>query len=68
MLFDRAGGSIWPGAMLHAAAQGGIKIVSDCDPAFPALATAWVAVGSAVPWTLFLLRGQCRGSQVIPGW
>ena len=54
--------------MLHAAAQGGIKIVSDCDPAFPALATAWVAVGSAVPWTLFLLRGQCRGSQVIPGW
>ena len=57
-LFDRAGGSIWPGAILHAAMQGGIKVVADDDAAFQSLAIAWVALGLAAPWTLFLLLSK----------
>ncbi len=55
-LFDRAGGSIWPGAILHSAIQGGIKVIADDGAAFQALAIAWVALGLAAPWVLFLLR------------
>lgn len=55
-LFDRAGASIWPGAILHAAIQGGIKVIADDDAAFQRLAIAWVALGLAAPWVLFLLR------------
>jgi membrane protease YdiL (CAAX protease family) len=54
-LFDRAGGSIWPGAILHAAMQSGIKVLADVDAAFLSLAVAWVALGLTAPWTLFLL-------------
>ncbi len=55
-LFDRAGGSIWPGALLHAVIQGGIKLLVDDDAAFQNLAIAWVALGLAAPWSFFLLR------------
>jgi membrane protease YdiL (CAAX protease family) len=55
-LFDRAGASIWPGAILHFTIQGGIKIISDDDPAFQTLAIAWAMLGLALPWVLFLLR------------
>jgi hypothetical protein len=55
-LFDRAGGSIWPGALLHAVMQAGIKLIVDHSPAFQDLALAWVALGIAAPWLLFLLR------------
>lgn len=57
-LFDRANGSIWPGAILHAVVQGSIKLLIDGDAAFQALAVAWVAVGAVAPWLLFLLREQ----------
>jgi membrane protease YdiL (CAAX protease family) len=55
-LFDRAGGSIWPGALLHAVMQAGIKLIVDHSPAFQDLALAWVALGIAAPWLLFPLR------------
>lgn len=54
-LFDRAGGSIWPGAILHAVIQAGVKLLVDHSPAFPSLALAWVGLGLAAPWLLFLL-------------
>ncbi len=55
-LFDRARGSIWPGALLHAVMQGGIKLLVDDQAAFGKLALAWVALGLAAPWMFFLLR------------
>jgi membrane protease YdiL (CAAX protease family) len=60
-LFDRAGGSIWPGAILHAVIQGGIKVLADDSAAFQSLALAWVALGLAAPWLFFLVlcdRGE----------
>jgi membrane protease YdiL (CAAX protease family) len=63
-LFDRAGGSIWPGAILHAVIQGGIKLLVDDDPAFQSLAIAWVALGLAVPWLLFVLLRNNAASTV----
>jgi hypothetical protein len=54
--FDRAGGSIWPGAILHFATQGGIKIIADDDAAFQTLAIAWVLLGLVLPWAIFALR------------
>lgn len=57
-LFDRAGRSIWPGAILHGAMQGGIKLVADGDAGFPSLALAWLTLGLAAPWALFVLREQ----------
>lgn len=55
-LFDRAGGSIWPGALVHATIQGGIKLLGDDIAQFQALAIAWVSLGFMAPWLLFLLR------------
>lgn len=55
-LFDHAQGSIWPGAILHAAMQNGIKLLVDDNPAFQTLALAWVGLGLVAPWRLFLLR------------
>jgi membrane protease YdiL (CAAX protease family) len=55
-LFDRADGSIWPGAILHATIQGGIKVLVDDAATFQNLALAWVASGLVSPWLLFLLR------------
>jgi membrane protease YdiL (CAAX protease family) len=55
-LFDRAGASIWPGAILHFAIQGGIKLIADDDSAFHTLAIAWAMLCLVLPWALFLLR------------
>lgn len=55
-LFDRARGSIWPGAILHAVIQSGIKVLVDDGAAFQSLAIAWVALGIVAPWLFFLLR------------
>lgn len=55
-LFDRSGNSIWPGAILHATIQGGIKVLVDDGAEFQALAVAWVILGIAAPWLFFLLR------------
>jgi membrane protease YdiL (CAAX protease family) len=63
-LFDRAGNSIWPGAILHAVIQGGIKVLADDSPGFQNLAMAWVAVGLAAPWLFFVvLRAPLRASR-----
>ncbi len=60
-LFDRAHGSIWPGALVHAAMQSGIKLLVDDVAEFQSLAVAWVALGIAAPWLLFLLREPREG-------
>jgi membrane protease YdiL (CAAX protease family) len=60
-VFDRAGGSIWPGALLHATIQGGIKLLVDDSDGYQTLAIAWLALGLAAPWLLFLLRSQPTG-------
>jgi membrane protease YdiL (CAAX protease family) len=52
-LFDRAGNSIWPGAILHAVMQSGIKLLVDDGAAFQSLAIAWVALGLLTPWLFF---------------
>ena len=57
-LFDRAHGSIWPGAILHAVIQSGIKLLVDDDAAFQNLAIAWLALGIVAPWLLFLLSDR----------
>jgi membrane protease YdiL (CAAX protease family) len=57
-LFDRARGSIWPGAILHAVTQSGIKLLVDDDAGFQGLAVGWVALGIGAPWALFLLRDR----------
>jgi membrane protease YdiL (CAAX protease family) len=55
-LFDLAGGSIWPGAILHATVQGAIKLVepADAGAAFP-LAIGWMIVSALAPWLVFAL-------------
>lgn len=55
-LFDRARGAIWPGAILHATIQGGIKVLVDDAPAFSDLALVWGMSVLMAPWVLFLLR------------
>lgn len=55
-LFDRAHGAIWPGAVLHATIQGGIKVLVDDAPAFNDLALVWGMAVLIAPWLLFLLR------------
>jgi membrane protease YdiL (CAAX protease family) len=57
-LFERAGGSIWPGAILHGVIQAGIKVLVDDDAAFQSLAIGWVALGLGAPCALFLLRDR----------
>jgi membrane protease YdiL (CAAX protease family) len=69
-LFDRAGGSIWPGAILHGVMQGGIKLLVDDSAAFQSLAMAWVAVGLAAPWLFFVVLrapGNDEPARQVPG-
>ena len=62
-LFDRSGGSIWPGSLLHAAVQAPIKLaVIDSADAFAALSIAWMMLCATLPWLAFLLRGHGRHS------
>jgi len=61
-LFDRAGSSIWPGAILHAVMQGGIKLLVDDSPAFQNLAIAWLALGLTAPWLFFLVLRDHRAA------
>jgi hypothetical protein len=65
-LFDRAGGSIWPGAILHAVIQAGIRLIVDHSPAFQELALAWVALGITAPCLLFLLREPRPAASSLP--
>lgn len=59
-LFDRAGGSIWPCALVHAVVQGSIKLVEVQPDAFPAMAFVWMLLSALAPWLLLLLRGDAR--------
>lgn len=52
-LFDLAGGSIWPGALLHAVVQGAIKLVEPGTSDSLSIAIAWMAVSALVPWIVF---------------
>jgi membrane protease YdiL (CAAX protease family) len=54
-LFERSGGSVWPPAIVHAVAQGSIKLV-DAGEHFPVLALAWMALCATAPWLFFLMR------------
>jgi membrane protease YdiL (CAAX protease family) len=54
-LFDLAGGSIWPGAIVHAVVQGAIKLVELASGDGVALAIAWMIVSAAAPWIVFAL-------------
>lgn len=64
-LFDRAGNSIWPGAILHAVIQGGIKLFADDAATFQSLAIAWVAFGLAAPWLFFVLLRDTSQSAIV---
>ena len=66
-LFDRAGGSIWPGAILHGVVQAGIKLLVDHSPAFQTLALAWVALGLAAPWLFFVLLRRPESELDVAG-
>jgi membrane protease YdiL (CAAX protease family) len=58
-LFERAGGAIWPPAIVHAVAQGAIKLVEAGD-GFPSLALAWMGLCAIAPWLVFFLRPMPR--------
>jgi len=58
-LFEQAGGSIWPPAILHATAQGGLKLVDGAEPQLQELSIAWMALCAIAPW--FLVRQLARG-------
>lgn len=66
-LFDLAGGSIWPGAILHATVQGAIKLVEplDASDALP-LAISWMLVGAAAPWVVFALPARAAAPGGTP--
>jgi membrane protease YdiL (CAAX protease family) len=55
-LFDLAGGSVWPGAILHATVQGAVKLVepADASAALP-FAIGWMVIGALAPWVVFAL-------------
>ncbi len=59
-LFERAGNSIWPPAILHFVVQGAIKLVDVPDSAVGGMALAWIAIAAVAPWLLFALRPRTR--------
>jgi membrane protease YdiL (CAAX protease family) len=57
-MFERAGNSIWPPAILHFLVQGAIKLVEVPDSAMATMAMGWIALSAIAPWALFALRPQ----------
>lgn len=55
-LFERAGNSVWPPALVHAVIQGAIKVVEAEPSRFQGLALFWMGVSAAVPYLFFFLR------------
>jgi hypothetical protein len=55
-LFERAGNSVWPAAILHFVIQGAIKLVEIPVSAMGGMAMGWIALAAVGPWTLFMLR------------
>lgn len=63
-LFDLAGGSIWPGAIVHAVVQAAIKLVEPAAAgASASLALGWMAVAAIVPWAVFALPASGRAQR-----
>lgn len=62
-LFERAGGSLWPGAIVHAVVQGSIKLVQTDENAFPILALVWMMLSALAPWLFLLLRSEARARE-----
>jgi membrane protease YdiL (CAAX protease family) len=56
-LFERAGNSVWPPALLHFVIQGAIKLVVAPEASFGTMAVAWMAVAGVVPFAVFGLMG-----------
>jgi len=57
-LFERSGNSIWTCALVHAVAQGAIKLVEMDDPHFLRLALAWMMIAATAPWAFMLLHSK----------
>lgn len=55
-LFERAGNSVWPPAILHFVVQGAIKLVEVPDSAMSGMAMVWIALAAVAPWLVFALR------------
>lgn len=53
-LYERAGNSVWPPALVHGVIQAGIKVI-DAGEGFAVLAMAWMGVCALAPWALFLV-------------
>jgi membrane protease YdiL (CAAX protease family) len=55
-LFERAGNSVWPTAILHAIVQGTIKLIEVPEGAMGGMAMAWIVLAALAPWTMLALR------------
>ena len=60
-LFERAGNSIWPSAILHFAIQGSIKLLDVDAASLLGLAVGWMILSAAAPWTVFLMPRAATG-------
>ena len=59
-LYERAGNSIWPPAIMHFVLQGSIKLIETDESAFFTMAVAWLVVGACAPWVFFLMKAPRR--------
>jgi hypothetical protein len=53
-LFELGGNTIWALALLHATAQGAIKVLE--LPGYSAMPLVWMAASAAIPYLVFLWR------------
>jgi membrane protease YdiL (CAAX protease family) len=60
-LFEQAGNSIWPAAILHFAIQGSIKLLNVDAATLLGLAVGWMILSAAAPWTVFLMPRAATG-------
>lgn len=55
-LFERAGNSVLPPALLHTVIQASIKLVETDAVAFQTMAIWWMVLSASAPWLVFLIR------------
>lgn len=60
-LFERAGTSILPPALLHTVVQASIKLVETDATSFQGMAIGWMALSATTPWLVFLIRPKGSG-------
>jgi membrane protease YdiL (CAAX protease family) len=60
-LFERAGNSVWPPAILHVTIQGAIKLIDVDAAALPPLAIGWMILSAATPWIVIPLLSGAAG-------